>query len=168
MKTLIRIIDAISEWTGRITSWACVGLVIVLTYEVIMRYVFSAPTIWSFEISTMLGLTIIVLGLAYTHRHQGLVRIDVLWSLLPLRGKAIADLICASLLFFPLMIALIYFSVWRLQQSISINEVLTQTYWYPPSWPIRAVMVVGFCLFVLQGLAQFTRDLYLVLRNKPL
>ncbi|MBA7642702.1 hypothetical protein ES703_50407 [subsurface metagenome] len=166
MRTIVRVIEWISEWTGRVICWACLALVLVLSFEVIMRYVFDAPTIWSYEIATMLGCTIIILGLAYTHRHHGHVRVDVFWRLLSPRGQAIADVICALLLFFPLVIAIIYISIWWVGFSISIGEIMTKTYWYPPAWPLRIIFFLGFLLFLLQGVSQLVRDLHLAIRNK--
>lgn len=167
MRTLIRLIDSISEYTGRTVQWACVALILVLAYEVTARYVFMAPTIWSHQLASMLGLTIAAMGWAYTHRHKGHVRVDIFYSLLPPRGKAILDVVFALLLFFPLFILLTISAFGWMTFSWEMGEVLTWSHWYPPAGPIRAVMFLGLSLFVLQGVAQFIRDLYLLIRNKP-
>lgn len=159
MKAIVRAIDSISEWTAKVAHWACVALVLVLSFEVFMRYVLERPTIWSYELSTMLGVTIIIMGLAYAHRCDDHVRIDILYRLLSLKGRAIIDAIGSVLFFSPLIIALTCFSAYWLWHSWSVSEILTQTYWYPPAWPIRAVMFLGLFLFFLQGVAQLVRGL---------
>jgi len=168
MRTIARVIDSISEWTGKAIRWACVALVIVLCYEVTARYVFDAPTIWAHETSCMLGGTIIALGWAYTHKHHGHVRVDVFYMHLSPRGKAISDVVGALLFLFPLLIVYIHVAVDEVWFSWSTGERLIESYWYPPATPIRAMLVLGFSLFALQGVAQFIRDLYLLIRNKPL
>jgi len=168
MRTIVSIIDGISEWTGKTIRWACVALIIVLCYEVTARYVFNAPTIWAHETSCMLGGTIVALGWSYTHRHHGHVRVDVFYARLSPKGKAITDIICALLLFFPLLVILAYTAASWMWDSWSMNEVLIESYWYPPAGPIRTIMFLGLSLFALQGVAQFIRDLYLLRRNKPL
>lgn len=168
MRKTVRILETISDWSGRVACWFCLALVLLLTYEVFMRYVLDSPTIFSYEISTMIGVSICALGLAYTHRHHGHVRVDVFWRLLSRRGKALADIIGFLLFFLPVVIVMVWISgdwaVW----SITTGEIMTKTYLYPPAWPVRAVMVIGFFMFIPQGVAQFIRDVYLVKRNETI
>ena len=168
MRKIVQVIDSVSEWTGKIVRWACVALVLVLIYEVTMRYVFGAPTIWAYETSMMLGATIAALGWAYTHRHHGHVRIDIFYGRLSTRWKAITDAFGALLFFFPLLFALTYAAVNKVKFSWLIKETLIESVWYPPATPIRIIVLIGFFLFALQGIAQFLRDFYLIIRNKPL
>lgn len=168
MRKIVQVIESISEWGGRIVSWLCLALVLVLFYEVVMRYVFDSPTIWVHLTSMMLGLALITGGLAYTHRYHAHVRVDVFYSLLSPRGKALADAVLNILVFFPFVITIIYSSGVRMCSAWSVNEVMTQTYWYPPAAPARTVFFLGFCLFAFQGVAQFIRDIHFVKVNKPL
>jgi len=168
VRTIARVIDSISEGMGKAIQWACVALVIVLCYEVTARYGFNAPTIWAHETSCMLGGAIVALGWAYTHKHHGHVRVDVFYTHLSPRGKAITDVVGALLFLFPLLIVLIYAAADQVWFSWSMGEKLIESYWYPPAYPIRTVLVLGLSLFALQGMAQFIRDLYVLIRNKPL
>lgn len=166
MKIMLRVIDSISEYTGKVARWLCLFLVIVLVYEVSMRYIFDAPTMWAHQTSCMLGGSIIALGWAYVHRYHGHVRIDVLYTRLSSRGKAAIDVLGHLFVFFPLMFIFIYTSASRMLFSWSMDEVLILTYWYPPAGPVRTVIFLGFSLFALQGVAQLIRDSYLLIRNK--
>lgn len=167
MRTIVRVIESVSEWTGRVIRWACLALVLVLAYETTARYVFNAPTLWAYEISTMLGVTIAVLGWAYVYRHHGHVRVDVFYTHLSPRGKAIIDVVFSLIFLFPLFIVFTYASTMRLWFSWSIGEKLIESGWLIPAAPIRAVMVLGLSLFVFQGVAQFIRDLYLLVKGEP-
>ena len=168
MRKTVRILESISEWSGRVVMWFCLALVLLLSYEVFMRYVLESPTIFSYEIATMMGVTITAGGLAFAHKYHGHVRVDVFWRLLSPRGKAIVDVIGNLLFFFPLVIILVYVSGEWAQYSFSIGEIMIKTYLYPPAWPVRAVMVIGLFLFVSQGIAKLIRDLYLIRRNETL
>jgi len=148
--------------------WFCLALVLLLTFEVFMRYVLSRPTIYSYEVSTMIGVTIAAGGLAFTHKYHGHVIVVVFWRLLSYKGKAIADVIGALIFFFPLVIVLVYISTWWTYSSISIGEIMIKTYLYPPAWPVRAVMALGFFLFAAQGVAKLVRDLCFIRRNETL
>jgi TRAP-type mannitol/chloroaromatic compound transport system permease small subunit len=116
----------------------------------------------------MLGGTIVALGLAYTHLHHGHVRIDLLYRRLSPRGKVLLDVLCAFFLLFPVTIIFAYAAGDAMWGSWVRGERLMMSFWFPPSGPIRTVVFVGFCLFLLQGVAQFSRDLYMLIRNKPL
>ena len=168
MKKIVKAIDSISEQTGKAVRWASVALVLVLVYEVTARYVFTAPTIWAHQTSCMLGSTFAALGWAYVHRHHGHVRIDVFYARLSSRGKAVIDVLCAFFLLFPLLFVLIYTAADFMWVAWLKGEVLIESYWYPPSGPIRTITLLALCLFALQGVAQLIRDLYFVIRNKPL
>jgi TRAP-type mannitol/chloroaromatic compound transport system permease small subunit len=168
MRNIVRVIDNISEYTGMVVRWACLALVLVLCFEVSARYVFNAPTMWSFETASMLGGTIAVLGWSYTHKHGGHVRVDVFYSHLPPRGKAILDVALALLFFFPLLFSLTYIAWDRMWFAWSMGEVMARSNWYPITGPIRTVVVLGLFLFALQGVAQFLRDLYRLTRNQQL
>jgi TRAP-type mannitol/chloroaromatic compound transport system permease small subunit len=138
-----------------------------MAYEVLMRHAFDEPQIWATEVPIMFGATIYAMGWAYVHRHNGHIRIDVLYTRLSPRGKAIIDVLGYLLLFAPLIALLFYVSVLLARRAWLLNEVMVESYWYPPAAPLRTAVMVGFFLFTLQGLAQFIRDLYLIIRNKP-
>ncbi len=167
MRTTLKKVDSVSEWTGRIVCWLCVGLLAVSIYEVSMRYVFNAPTSWAYETLTMLGGTIYVVAWCYVHRYGRHVRVDIFYRLLSQRAKAVIDVTCALLFFFPLLAALTYTSARWMWRAWSINEVMCESYWYPPAGPFRTIVFLGLCLFALQGIVQFIRDLHLLIAGKP-
>lgn len=168
MRTVLRTIDSINRRAGSSAGWLCLALVLVGTYDAVMRYVFNAPTLWAYETSCVLGGTIYVVGWAYDHLRHSHVRVDIFYARLSPRGKALMDVIAAAVFFFPLMGILVKTSISWMLRAWSIGEVMKYTYWYPPAGPYRTVFAVAICLFALQGLAQFIRDLYFILRNKAL
>ncbi|MGZ8203425.1 MAG: TRAP transporter small permease subunit, partial [Burkholderiales bacterium] len=59
---VVRAIDRFTDTTGTWVAWLNLPLVLVVCYEVIARYAFSAPTLWSFDLTYMLYGTIFMLG----------------------------------------------------------------------------------------------------------
>jgi TRAP-type mannitol/chloroaromatic compound transport system permease small subunit len=114
----------------------------------------------------MLNGTFAAMGFAYVHRHRGHIRVDIIYSHLPERGKAFIDVLCSFFLFFPLLLVLIYVAADYAWSAWIEGEVLTQSFWYPPAGPIRTVVLLALCLFLLQGVAQFTRDLHVLISNR--
>lgn len=168
MRTTVRVIESITEGVGRVACWLCVLLVLVIVYEVIARYFFGAPTIWAHETGTMMGIAIASLGWAYTHKHRGHVSIDTLYARFSRRRQALIDVVCSFLFLFPLMIALNWIASRRALYALSMDERLTMTFWHPPAAPIRIVVLLGLALFLLQGLAHLIRDLYVLIKGRPL
>jgi len=167
MKNLLKIIDTVCEWSGKTGRWAVVALILALSHEVIARHIFDAPTIWAADMSSMLGGTIAALGWSYTHRFNGHVRVDVIYTRLSPRNKAIIDVLGTLILFFPLLFLLTRQAMIKMMFSWSMGERLSMSYWYPPAAPIRGVVLIGLSLFALEGLSKFIRDVYLLVRNKP-
>ena len=133
-----------------------------------MRYVLDNPTSITYIVASMLGIVLGTGGLAYTHLHHGHIRVDVFWRLLSPRGKAIADVICSLLFFFPLLLVVVYISADWVVHSYVVHEISTETYLYPILWPVRAVLLLGFFLIVPQGVAKLIRDLHFIRRNELL
>lgn len=167
MGKILKVIDSISEYSGKGVSWVCLALILVLAYETVMRHVFDAPTIWAHLLAMMLGGTAVFMGCAYTHLHHGHLRIDVLYGKFPPRVKAIIDAVLDVIFFFPLLGVLIYSSASWAWRSWMTGELRIESWWYPPAAPFRTVMLIGLSLFALQCVAQFLRELYLLVRNRP-
>ena len=41
----LRVQDGLSDWVGRVISWLTLGIIGVLIYEVVARYLLNSPTI---------------------------------------------------------------------------------------------------------------------------
>lgn len=168
MKKVLSVIDSVSVYTAEVMKWFCYALVLIVVFEVIMRYVFNDPTIWGYETAIMVGGTIYVMAWSYTHSRHRHVRVDIVYAHLSLRAKAGVDAIGTLFFLLPLMIILTYTSgKWALR-AWEINEKSIETYWYPPFAPFRTIILIGFCLFTLQTIVQLIRDFHFVIRNKPL
>ena len=158
-------IDAISEWSGRTFMWMSLPLIAAITYDVTARYLFSAPTPWSYDVSYMLGGTLMVLGGAYTLLHHGHVRVDVLYNQLSTRGKLILDISLTIIFFFPLLSVLFYHATEAAIRSFATQEVSSIGVWEPIMWPFRFVFPVGIGLTLLQGISWFARNVQALARE---
>ena len=167
MRKLVRIIDAISGYAGGLMKWFAFALILVVVYDVVLRYVFNAPPVWAYDMVVMIGATLYVLAWAYTHRYHGHVRVDVIYAHLSPRKKAIIDAAGTLFLVFPLLAFLIKESFRWMWRSWEISERFMETYWYPPVAPFRTIIMLGFCLLLLQAIAELTRNLYFVAKNRP-
>lgn len=162
---LLKFIDRMSGWTGRATSYLVLLLSGVVMYEVVCRYVFNAPTIWAQETSTFLYGAFFMLGGAYVFLIDGHVRVDIFYTRLSRRGKAIVDLISFPIFFFLFIGILVWeggkMAIW----SWSIWEH-TQSPWSPPIYPLKTVIPVAALLLLLQGIARYVRDVLFMINER--
>ena len=94
MKTLeaiLRGIDWFIEWSGQESKWLGLVLVFTISYDVVMRYLLNMPTKWSYELSYMVGGSMMVLAGAFVMLHDEHVRIDIIYNRLSLRKQLIID-----------------------------------------------------------------------------
>jgi len=159
MNKILHSIDLVSEWTARLVKWLSVILVLILSFEVTMRYVFNSPTMWVMQSAMMIGGALIVLGWSYVLQQQSHVRVDVFYGRLEEKGKALVNVIGAIVIMFPFIGLLAYEAAVQTLYSWNMGETMPETAWYPPVYPIRAIVFIGLALFLLQGIAQFIRDL---------
>lgn len=157
-----------SYWTGRISSWLAVALILTIFYEVVSRYFFNAPTIWAFDMAYYLGGSFIVLGACYVTLVKGHVRIDVLSMRFPRKVQLWIDTIFTVVLFLPLWGFVIY-RAWKMFIiAVERGQKSDLTYWYPPIWPLRLTIALGLTLLVLAGVSWLIKSVYELRRGKEL
>lgn len=168
MGKLLKVIDSINEWVGVQVRWLSVALVLIGVIGVIRRYLLHQSTVWEYELIIMTGAAMYSLSWGYVLLHNAHTRVDIFYSRLSQRGRAILDMICFLIFFFPLIGALLKISYSWMVFSISINEKSSLTYVYPPLYPLRSIVFIGFLLFFLQGVAVFVRNLYFAIKGESL
>lgn len=155
-----RIVGAISLWSGRLTSYLIIILCSMICYEVVARYVFNRPTLWCHELSTMFYGTFFILGGAYTFHAKGHATMDIFYSRMGKRGRALINIIG-----FGLGVCFLGVLFWEggrnALQSISELEHAS-TPWGPPIWPFKLMLPVGAFLFLMQITVTFFRDVLIL------
>src|SRR6266704_5921177 len=129
--TTVRAIDKFTDTTGTWVAWLNVPLVLAVAYEVISRYAFDAPTIWSFDVTYMLYGTIFMLGAAYALHKGAHIRTDFFYETWSARTKGMVDSISYFVFFFPSIIMLLVVSGNEAWYAYTIHETSEQTPWRP-------------------------------------
>ena len=168
MRNLLKAVDSINEHVALSGRWLCLALVLVGVYDVVLRYAFDAPTVWAYETSSMLGGSIYALGWGYSLLRNSHIRVDIFFSRLSERGKAIADSILSLIFFFPLTVILAIESTSWAITAWERGEVMKESYWYVPAGPFRTVIAVGVILLLMQGIAKLIRDVHFATRSRSI
>lgn len=159
MEKAIRSIDTISTWLGIPISWLYVVLMLIITYDVTLRYFFSAPTEWAFDYAIMLYGTCFMLCGAYTLAQNNHVRSDMVYRLLSVRQQATLDLVLWLLFFFPGIVALIMAGSSFAEMSWRFKERSPTSPSGPFIYPFKTVIPVAGFFIGLQGIAEVLRCL---------
>ena len=152
-------IGLLSEWTGRTVMWLLIALIVVIAVDVFARYLFNMPTTWAFPISYMTGAVLVGLGLCYVHLHQGMVRVDVIYTRFSPKTKLLVDTVFAIVYLLPLAATLAILFGADTWNAYLTNETACETTWYPIVWPYKAVVTIGFGLLFLQGIGTLLKDI---------
>ena len=160
------VIDRISAWAGIGVSWLVPVLILELVYDTAARYLFNAPTQWSYDISYMLYGLIFLVAAAYTLQKDQHVRIELLYDRLSSRGKAAIDCIGYILFFFPALGALVAYGSIFAWKSWMLLETGNDSMWQPPIYPFKTVLPLAALLLLLQGLVLFLRSLRTLIKGE--
>ena len=168
MRKALQIVDWINEQTGSLSRWLVAILIVLVFSDTMARYVFNNPLSFGYQSASMLGGAIYALFWGYVHKHRSHVRVDLLYNLLSEKGRAILDISFSTVLMFPVMFLMIRIAAKSLVKSYIGGEVLTESYWYPPVWPMRAVVLIGLTLLLVQSIAEYIRDIHFAAKGEHL
>jgi TRAP-type mannitol/chloroaromatic compound transport system permease small subunit len=157
LERIIAAVEALSEWSGKISSWLILVIIGGTIYEVVMRYFFSNPTDWSYELTTMVYGGYCVLVGAYTHLQNGHIRMDAVYNKLSRRTQARLDfftgwLVIAYLLFFLIITAEFAEFSWK------TSEFSSNSTWQAPLYPFKTAIALGTLLLIVQQVVTMIRN----------
>ena len=157
MQRILLGIDRLSTLVGQAFAWCIIALTGVVTYEVVARYAFRAPTSWGYDVTYMLYGALFMMAGAYALSRNGHVRGDFLYRMMPPRRQAWLDLILYILFFFPAIFAFMVSGWHFFEESLRQNERSMFSPSGPVIWPFKFLIpLVGF-LLLLQGFVEVVR-----------
>ncbi len=149
--------DRLSQWVGHAFAWCIVILTLGISYEVVVRYAFNAPTTWSFDLGYMMYGALFFMAGAYTLARGGHVRADIFYRLWAPRTQAKLDLLLYFVFFFPGVFALVWAGTEHAEESWRYREVSIFSPTGVPLYPLKTLLPIGAALLVLQGVAEVFR-----------
>ncbi len=170
LHTLQRIagfIDGLSERTGQVIAWLTLGTVLLTFTVVVMRYGFDAGSIAMQEAVSYLHAAVFMLGAAYTLKHDGHVRVDIVYRRLSYRGKALVNLLGTLLLLLPVCLYIIASSWEYVAFSWSLREGSQEAGGLDAVYLLKTAIPVSAALLLLQGLSMLLRNGLLLLGYPP-
>lgn len=159
MITLSRLVHALESPVrlfGWIAAWTCVALVVLVAGDVFVRYLFRTGTVWFQELQWHLISPIALFGMSFALLCGEQVRVDVLFERFPPWLCRTIEVIGGITLML-IALVMIHLSLPWVQQSYLRNEASPNPGGLPMRWALKGVIVLGFGLLALQGLAHALR-----------
>jgi TRAP-type mannitol/chloroaromatic compound transport system permease small subunit len=158
LRTLIRSIEALSRGFGAVAAGLVLLLIVLMIYEVVVRYVLSAPTLWGYEVTTWVMGASFVLAIAYALATDSHVRINFLHDWLGQRARHACDLAGYAIVL-PLLVWLTY-GLWDYWYgAFRTAERSGQSAWNPVVWPFRLILFLGVLACTLQTVAEVVKSM---------
>lgn len=153
----VRALDAIAEMTGRAVAWLTLAMVLATIAVVVLRYGFGVGLIWLQESVTWMHAAVFMLGAAWTLRHDGHVRVDLLYRRMSPRRQALVDLAGTVFLLLPTCAWLLVESLPYVASSWRVLERSREAGGLPALYLLKTVIPLMAGLLMMQGVAEILR-----------
>ena len=151
-------IDKFSKWVGNVVCWILMPLIFAMTYEVLARKLFLAPTIWAYDISRFLYGALFMLGAAYALSKGVHIRADFLYRNFKPKNQGKIDFWLYLLFYFPGLLVFLYMTIGFVGESIQRGEKGMDTTWMPYMWPIKSCLLIGIVFLLIQGISELFKS----------
>lgn len=145
-------IERFVDRVGRGISWLALVIVVLMSVNVILRYLFSIGSVWSQELEWHLLVPLILFGTSYAMRHGEHVRVDIVYGRLSEKKRKVVDLI-AALLAVAVAALFIWLSLHYVQQAYEIDEGSPDPGGLPHRFLLKGLIPLGFALLLAQAIA---------------
>lgn len=166
LRKVAKFIHWLNERVGRAASWLTTLLMLLVCFDVVVRYLFSETQAWIMELEWHLFGLIFLLGAGYAFRHDRHVRVDLFYAKFSQRDQAWVNLIGGVLFLLPWTLVLVFVSFEYANISFRIGEGSPDPGGLPARYVIKYAITVGLSLLMLQGLASII-DSWLALKGEP-
>jgi len=159
MSTLLhlsRLIDALNERIGKLSSWLILLAVVICTANALIRYAFNLSSNGWLEIQWYLNSAMFLLVAAYTLKLNAHVRIDVIAGKLSSRSQAWIDIFGSVFMLLPAVLIIAWYSLPSLANSFQLHEMSSDSGGLV-RWPVRLLIPLSFGLLALQGMSEIIK-----------
>ena len=147
--------EKIIKYSGYLASGLFISIGFIVSYEVISRYVFNAPTIWVNEISRFLQIWATYLALTYSFHKKDFIRITVFYDKIGDRGKKILDFISTIFIIF-FSVFVVYYGWLIAYDSLEVGRT-SSTILDLPSFLTELAIPLCFGFLLIRVLIEFIK-----------
>ncbi len=151
-------IDMFAMFIGRITMILIISMTLIMLYEVFLRYIVEAPTLWANELTLWIAGFVFMLSGVYAMQQRSHIRIFIIYEILPRWGQHICDVLWVTILW----VFAFLFVYGSYKQIFIVKFYRWETFGtaFDPPLPatIQPMILITICLIALQALSNLIAD----------
>lgn len=167
MNHFVNTIERFTDWVGNLVSWLSLLIVILISIDVTLRYIFNWNSSANQELEWHLFAVLFLLGMGFTLKHDKHVRVDVFYANFSNKNKALVNLIGTLIFLIPFSVVIIITSVPFVLDAYNINESSAEPGGLPYRFIVKSAIPLSGLLLLLQAIATMVRNLS-ILTNRAL
>jgi TRAP-type C4-dicarboxylate transport system permease small subunit len=133
---------------GMVSGFGILAMGLILTYEVVSRYFFNAPTIWVQETSIYLYMWTMLAAASYTLQTRKHVHIDLVIDRLPTRVKTLVEVVTSAV--GTVFCAIVSMQAYQMIAATVRFGKVSATPLRVPLWIPQSALLMGFVLLTFQ------------------
>lgn len=158
-------LDRFIEITGRMSSWLCLLLTLLVAGDVIARYVWHVGSVAEQELEWHVLAVIAMMGASYTLQQGEHVRVDIFYQYYGERLKRWLDILTPLFIVVPVALFIAYISLRFVEMSYAMHEGSPDPGGLPDRYLLKAFIPFGFGLVALQGAAMVCDGIVKLIRH---
>lgn len=159
---LEKMIDKLEMSAVYLSSLGVIVMMFLVTADVSRRYLFNRPIRGGMEVTEIIMVIIVFLGISYAQKQKAHVGCDVFYDRIPSEKlKAIIALI-QYVISIVISFAMSYYTFMR--TIVAHRTGVSSIYMYWPLWPLPLIAAIGFALLGLRLMLD-TRDQFLKVKQ---
>lgn len=156
-------IDSVTTAVGKVAWWVTLAMVLIGVFNVVTRYVgrslgVSLGGTLYIVLQTYAYDFIFLLGAAYVFRANAHVRVDIIYTKLSARAKALVDIFGVLVFLIPFSLMGLYFGQRYVSTSWQQGEVNLNA-GAIPIYPAKTMILMAFGLLVAQGVSELIKNI---------
>jgi TRAP-type mannitol/chloroaromatic compound transport system permease small subunit len=151
--------DKFADAIGYFTAFVLVLMILNVTYDVVMRYFFNTGSIAMQEMEWHLFSVVILLGISYTLKEDGHVRVDLIYDRLTHKKKAKINMVGVALFILPVALLIGVESIPYVVESFASNEQSGDPGGLQYRWIVKSLIPLSFFLLIITAIGFFIKNL---------
>jgi TRAP-type mannitol/chloroaromatic compound transport system permease small subunit len=161
LRKLSSFLESVSEYSGKAVAWLVLFMVLLVSYDVTMRYFFKSGSITLQELEWHFFSLIFLLGAAYTFKQDDHVRLDLVYQSKYMDDikRSWVNILGGIFLLVPFCLLIITSSWPFVSQAFIHGEGSPDPGGLPYRWILKSAIPLGFLLLMLQGIADILKHI---------
>lgn len=153
--------DKVANFVGHLTGILMILMMLNVFYDVVMRYFFNTGSIAMQEMEWHLFSVVILLGISYTLKEDGHVRVDLIYDNLSDKKRAVINLVGTFVFLIPFALLILFGSIDFVQEAYQTGEISGDPGGLTHRWIIKAFVPLSMFLLVFAGIGFLLKNINL-------